>query len=51
MWRDRVLFSVDHPYESSKDAGDWFDAMDLPEGTLRKIASGNAERLLRLNPS
>ncbi len=48
---DRVLFSVDYPYESSKDAGQWFDGIDLPETTLAKIARGNAERLLRLDRS
>ena len=46
---DRVLFSVDYPYESSKDAGEWFDQVDLPESTLQKVASGNATRLLHLN--
>ena len=45
---DRVLFSVDYPYESSKDAGEWFDSVDLPEHTLAKIAHGNAQRLLQL---
>ena len=48
---DRVLFSVDYPYESSKDAGDWFDHVELPESTLKKIAHENATRLLRLDRS
>ena len=51
LGEDRVLFSVDYPYESSKDAGDWFDGIDLPQSTLEKIAHGNAERLLRLDQS
>ena len=50
MGEDRVLFSIDYPYESSKDAGDWFDGVDLPAATLAKVASGNATRLLHLEP-
>ncbi len=49
LGEDRVLFSVDCPYESSRDAGDWFDGIDLPQSTLEKVANGNARRLLRLN--
>ena len=45
---DRVLFSVDYPYESSKDAGDWLDGAPLPASTLAKVATGNAQRALRL---
>ena len=50
LGEDRVLFSVDYPYESSKDAGAWFDSIDLPEATLAKVAYGNAQRLLGLPP-
>ena len=25
LGEDRVLFSIDYPYESSKEAGDWLD--------------------------
>ena len=46
---ERILFSVDYPFESSKEAGDWLDGIDLPQGTLEKIATGNAKRLLKLN--
>jgi 2,3-dihydroxybenzoate decarboxylase len=45
---DRVLFSIDYPYESSKEAGDWLDNAGLASETLRKVASGNAKRLLHL---
>ncbi len=38
-------------YQVSKGAGAWFDGIDLPEATLRKIAQGNATRLLRLDRS
>jgi 2,3-dihydroxybenzoate decarboxylase len=48
LGEDRVLFSVDYPYESSKVAGDWLDNADLAADTLRKVATGNARRLLHL---
>ena len=51
MGEDRVLFSIDYPYESSQDAGRWLDGVDLPAATLAKVASGNATRLLHLDPA
>ena len=48
MGEDRVLFSIDYPYESSEAAGRWFDSVDLPRPVLDKVARGNAARLLRL---
>ena len=48
MGEDRVLFSIDYPYESSKAAGEWFDAVGLPQPVLDKVARLNAARLLRL---
>ncbi|WP_414168399.1 amidohydrolase family protein [Streptoverticillium reticulum] len=45
---DRVLYSVDYPYESCEEAGTWFDKLDLPEDLLHKIAFDNAARLLKL---
>lgn len=48
LGEDRVLFSVDYPYESSRVAGDWLDMSGLPADTLKKVASGNAKRLLHL---
>ena len=48
LGEDRVLFSVDYPYESSKVAGDWLDNAGLAADALRKVASGNAKSLLRL---
>ncbi len=46
---NRVLFSVDYPYESSKAAGDWLDNAGLAAETLNLVASGNAKRLLHLD--
>ena len=48
LGEDRVLFSVDHPYEKSGEAGAWLDAAPLDEAARTKVAHGNAERLLRL---
>jgi 2,3-dihydroxybenzoate decarboxylase len=48
LGEDRVLFSIDYPYESSKAAGDWLDHAGVAADTLSKVASGNAKRLLHL---
>jgi gamma-resorcylate decarboxylase len=48
MGEDRVLFSVDHPFESNEDAADRFDGLELNENTRCAIGFENAKRLLRL---
>ncbi|KAK7733360.1 hypothetical protein SLS57_000375 [Botryosphaeria dothidea] len=46
MGEDRVLWSVDYPYESNEDAADWFDQVEgLGEATKRKVGWENAERI------
>jgi len=45
---DRVLYSVDYPYETIKEQNDWFDALPISETDRRKIARENALKLLRL---
>lgn len=45
---DRVLFAIDYPYESSAEAVEFLRSAPVAPGDLLKIASGNAERLLRL---
>ncbi|ORW03476.1 amidohydrolase family protein [Mycobacterium kyorinense] len=45
---DRLLFSVDYPYESMAEAADWFDNALLAEADRRKLGRGNAARLLKL---
>lgn len=42
---DRVLFSVDYPYESMDAAADWFDNADLPGSLRQDIGYRNAARL------
>lgn len=50
MGIDRVLFSVDYPYENAKEAADWIE--DTPVLTSQaqrdKVCYQNAERVLRL---
>jgi predicted TIM-barrel fold metal-dependent hydrolase len=45
---EAVMFSVDYPYESSKDAVEGFERTTLSPWDREKIAHGNAERILRL---
>ena len=48
MGSDRVLYSVDYPYESTTEASEWFDALDLEASVKKAIAHGNAEEVLGL---
>lgn len=45
---ERVLFSVDYPYESPAEAADFMDTTPLPDDVRAAVADGNARRLLRL---
>ncbi|WP_162468672.1 amidohydrolase family protein [Streptomyces adustus] len=45
---DRVMFSVDYPFEDMAQAAIWFDGLDLPDGQWRSIAHDNAVVLLGL---
>jgi gamma-resorcylate decarboxylase len=46
---DRLLFSVDYPYETVQEQSDWFDSLPISETDRRKIGRGNALKLLRLS--
>ncbi|HZU25852.1 MAG TPA: amidohydrolase family protein [Bryobacteraceae bacterium] len=48
MGSDRVLYSVDYPYESTTEASEWFEGLDLEPQVKAAIAYGNAEQLLGL---
>jgi 2,3-dihydroxybenzoate decarboxylase len=48
MGSDRILFSVDYPFEETADAVTWFDQSDIPEADRVKIASRNAVELFKL---
>ena len=45
---DRVMFSVDWPYESNKVGMAFFNKLDLPPADREKLAHTTAERLLKL---
>jgi gamma-resorcylate decarboxylase len=45
---ERILFSVDYPFEQTADAVGWFQTLDLPAGELEQIGRGNARALLGL---
>ena len=46
---DRVLFSVDYPYQKMAFASEWLEKVDvISEADREKIAFKNAERLFRL---
>jgi gamma-resorcylate decarboxylase len=48
---DRVLFSVDSPYETSEEQTDWFDSLPISETDRSKIGRLNALQLIRLSNS
>jgi len=48
---DRVMFSVDYPFEDTVDAATWFEEAELSNAERRTIGSQNAARLLRLPSS
>lgn len=45
---DRVLFSVDYPFEKAEEAGRWIEAAPLSDEERRKVCHDNAKALLRL---
>ncbi|MGI4756038.1 MAG: amidohydrolase family protein [Janthinobacterium lividum] len=46
--RDRILFSVDYPYEQMDVAARWFDEMQIPRDLKQQVGRENAERLFGL---
>jgi 2,3-dihydroxybenzoate decarboxylase len=45
---DNVLFSVDYPYQDSKQAGVFLDEAPVSDMVRAKIGNGNARRVLKL---
>ena len=43
---DRILYSVDHPFEIMQEAADWFDKTPISAEIREKIAWRNATQLL-----
>ena len=48
MGEDRVLFSVDYPYEDATQAAQWIETTPLTGDQREKICYRNAERVLKL---
>ncbi|KAL3479421.1 amidohydrolase 2 [Aspergillus californicus] len=48
MGDDRVMFSVDYPFESNEEAADWFEGLGLSEEVVARLGWGNAEALLNI---
>lgn len=46
---DRILFSIDYPFEETADAVAWLRGAELDEPTRTGIGQGNAARLFGLN--
>jgi predicted TIM-barrel fold metal-dependent hydrolase len=47
---DHILFSTDYPYESMREAADWFDNVDISEADRQQIGQANARRLFHSVP-
>ncbi|MCI2417959.1 amidohydrolase family protein [Saccharopolyspora sp. K220] len=45
---DRILFSIDYPYEATAPAVEWIEKTPLTDTERRKIAHDNAVRLFKL---
>ncbi len=45
---DRLVFSVDYPFEDNREAIEWFNHLDLPSAVREKMAHGTVDQLLRL---
>ena len=45
---ERVLYSVDYPYEDMGEAADWFNSAPISEPDRIKVAYSNARQLFRL---
>ena len=48
MGVDRVMFSVDYPFEDTADGATWFDRAEISEAERRMIGRGNAAELFGL---
>ena len=48
MGVERILFSVDYPFENTVDATTWFDKADISEADRQKIGRDNAVALFKL---
>jgi predicted TIM-barrel fold metal-dependent hydrolase len=42
------MYAVDYPYESTTEANEWFESVDLDPAAKRSIGYLNAVRVLKL---
>ncbi len=49
MGHERILFSIDYPYEDTREACDWLENLDLSRNVKEAIASTNAQKFLKLS--
>lgn len=49
MSTDRIMFSTDYPYESMKQAADWFDNIPFSDLDKMKMGRTNAAKLFKLD--
>lgn len=47
--QERILFSVDYPYEQMDVAARWFDELRIPRELKQQVGRDNARKLLGLN--
>ena len=45
----RIMFSVDYPFEATEDACTWFDGAELSESDRLAMGRNNAIKLFNLN--
>ena len=48
---DRIMFSVDYPYDHNAQGRSFLDALPVSYADREKIAHQNADRVLKLNPT
>jgi len=48
MGADRVMFSVDWPFEDVGEGAQWFDKAEISEGDRAKVGRANAIKLFGL---
>jgi gamma-resorcylate decarboxylase len=46
---DRILFSMDYPFENMQEQTEWFETLPLSDADKHRIARGNAAALLRID--
>ena len=45
---ERLMWSVDYPYEDYEEVGDWFESLEMSDNSRAKIGWENCRKLLRI---